>query len=297
MSTARPAGSAPAKLLERKRAAAEDRRLLLRYHEQNDDRARAELVERLMPLVRGVARRYQRGTEPFEDLVQVASLALVKAIDRFDPARTTAFTSYAMPTMLGELKRHFRNFSWAVHVPRGLQERTVAVQATVSQLSEQLGRSPSPAEVGEAMDLDQEQVLEAFETALAYDALSLDAPPRDGEESDVSGYGDLIGEEDERYELIELGVSIAPAFRQLPERERRILRMRFEDDMTQSEIAAEVGVSQMHVSRLIRRSLRWLEQAADENPGLGGRWRRRSRAQREERREAGRSEDQRRSTL
>jgi len=263
MFIAGPAGSTAGELLERKRGAEEDRRLLLRYHEQNDDRARTELVERFMPLVRRIARRYQRGTEPFEDLVQVASLGLVKAIDRFDPARTTAFSSYAVPTMVGELKRHFRNLSWAVHVPRGLQERTLALHATVSQLSEVLGRSPSPKEVGEAMDLDEEQVLEAFEAALAYDALSLDAPPRDAEDSDVSGYLDILGEEDERYELIELGVSIAPAFRQLPERERRILRMRFEGDMTQSEIAAQFGVSQMHVSRLIRRSLRRLQEAAD----------------------------------
>jgi RNA polymerase sigma-B factor len=240
---------------ERKQAAHDDRRLLLRYHEHNDHRARAELVERFMPLVRHIARRYQRGTEPLEDLVQVASLGLVKAIDRFEPARTTAFSSYAVPTMVGELKRYFRDFSWAVHVPRGMQERTVAVQSVVSRLSEELGRSPSPAEVGEALDLAEEQVLEAFEAALAYDSLSLDAPRPGAEDPDASGYGDTLGEEDRRYELVELGASIAPALQELPDRERRILRMRFIDDMTQSEIAAQVGVSQMHVSRLIRRSL------------------------------------------
>ena len=240
---------------ERKQAARDDRRLLLRYHEQNDDRARVELVERFMPLVRHIARRYQRGAEPLEDLVQVASVGLVKAIDRFEPERTTAFSSYAVPTMVGELKRYFRDFGWSVHVPRGMQERTVAVQSAVSRLSEELGRSPSPAEVGEALALPEEQVLEAFEAALAYDSLSLDAPRPGAEDSDASGYADTLGEEDRRYELVELGASIAPALKELPERERRILRMRFIDDMTQSEIAAQVGVSQMHVSRLIRRSL------------------------------------------
>src|SRR5215210_5522265 len=189
-----------------KQAAREDRRLLLRYHEEDDDRARAELVERFIPLVRHIARRYQRGTEPFEDLIQVASVGLVKAIDRFDPARTTTFSSYAVPTMVGELKRYFRDFGWAVHVPRGMQERTVAVQSAVSRLSEELGRSPSPAEVGETLDLAEEQVLEAFEAALAYDSLSLDAPRPGAEDPDASGYGDTLGEEDRRFELVELGV-------------------------------------------------------------------------------------------
>ena len=251
-SIAEPTSDGPS---ERKQAARDDRRLLLRYHEQNDDRARVELVERFMPLVRHIARRYQRGAEPLEDLVQVASVGLVKAIDRFEPERTTAFSSYAVPTMVGELKRYFRDFGWSVHVPRGMQERTVAVQSAVSRLSEELGRSPSPAEVGEALALPEEQVLEAFEAALAYDSLSLDAPRPGAEDSDASGYADTLGEEDRRYELVELGASIAPALKELPERERRILRMRFIDDMTQSEIAAQVGVSQMHVSRLIRRSL------------------------------------------
>ena len=259
-SIAEPTSDGPS---ERKQAARDDRRLLLRYHEQNDDRARVELVERFMPLVRHIARRYQRGAEPLEDLVQVASVGLVKAIDRFEPERTTAFSSYAVPTMVGELKRYFRDFGWSVHVPRGMQERTVAVQSAVSRLSEELGRSPSPAEVGEALALPEEQVLEAFEAALAYDSLSLDAPRPGAEDSDASGYADTLGEEDRRYELVELGASIAPALKELPERERRILRMRFIDDMTQSEIAAQVGVSQMHISRLIRRSLARVEDAAE----------------------------------
>lgn len=151
-----PAHSAPPKP-----AAREDRRLLLRYHRDGDDRAREKLVARFLPLARQLARRYQRGPEPLEDLVQVASLGLVKAIDRFDPARTTAFSSYAVPTMVGELKRYFRDFGWAVHVPRGMQERTVAVQSTVTRLSKELARSPSPAEVAGVLGLSEEQVLEA----------------------------------------------------------------------------------------------------------------------------------------
>ena len=246
-----------------KPAARDDRRLLLRYHRHGDPRARDELVERFMPLARQLARRYQRGPEPLEDLVQVASVGLVKAIDRFDPQRSTAFSSYAVPTMVGELKRYFRDFGWAVHVPRGMQERTVAVQATVTRLSKELGRSPTPAEVGAVLALGEEQVLEALEAALAYDALSLEAPRPSIEEPADSPFGDTLGEEDDRYELVELGVTIAPALRRLPERERRILHMRFVDDLTQSEIAARIGVSQMHISRLIRRSLARLGEEAE----------------------------------
>jgi RNA polymerase sigma-B factor len=261
--TASPAGLAAKAPSQLKSAAGEDRRLLLRYRE-GDPRARDELVERSIPLARQIARRYQGRREPLDDLVQVASVGLVKAIDRFDPARTTAFSSYAVPTMVGELKRYFRDFGWAVHVPRGMQERTAAVHSTVAWLSRELGRSPSPSEIGEALAIDQEQVLEALEATLAYDALSLDAPRPGGEDSEGSGLGDTLGEEDERFELIDLGVTIAPAVRELPERERRILHMRFVGDMTQSEIAGQFGVSQMHVSRLIRRSLAQLREAAEE---------------------------------
>jgi RNA polymerase sigma-B factor len=260
---ASPAGLAAKAPSQLKSAASEDRRLLLRYRE-GDSRARDELVERYIPLARQIARRYQGRREPLDDLVQVASVGLVKAIDRFDPARTTAFSSYAVPTMVGELKRYFRDFGWAVHVPRGMQERTAAVHSTVAWLSRELGRSPSPSEVGEALAIDQEQVLEALEATLAYDALSLDAPRPGGEDSEGSGLVDTLGEEDERFELIDLGVTIAPTVRELPERERRILHMRFVGDMTQSEIADQFGLSQMHVSRLIRRSLAQLREAAEE---------------------------------
>jgi len=246
-----------------KPAAREDRRLLLRYHRDGDLRARDELVVRFLPLARQLARRYRRGPEPLDDLIQVASVGLVKAIDRFDPDRTTAFSSYAVPTMVGELKRYFRDFGWAVHVPRGMQERTVAVQATVTRLAKELGRSPCAAEIARELGLAEEEVLEAFEAAMAYSSLSLDAPRPGGEDPDDSRFGDTLGEEDPRFELVELGATIAPALRELPERDRRILHLRFVDDMTQSQIAAEIGVSQMHISRLIRRSLARLASAAD----------------------------------
>ena len=247
----------------RKPAAREDRRLLVRYHRHGDLSAREELVHRFLPLARQLARRYQRGPEPLDELVQVASVRLVKAIDRFDPDRTTAFSSYAVPTMVGEIKRYFRDFGWAVHVPRGLQERTVAVQSTSSRLAKELGRSPSAAEVGGALDLTEEEVHEAREAALAYDSLSLDAPRGGAENAEDSDLGDTIGETDGRLELVELGATIAPALRELPERDRQILRLRFMEDMTQSQIADRIGVSQMHVSRLIRRSLGRLAAAAE----------------------------------
>ena len=246
-----------------KPAAREDRRLLIRYHRHGDRRAREELVVRFMPLARQLARRYDRGPEPLDDLVQVASVGLVKAIDRFDVERGTAFSSYAVPYMVGELKRYFRDFGWAVHVPRGIQERTLDVQATVTRVSKELGRSPSAAEIAAELALAEEEVLEALEAALAYDPLSLDAARPSGEDPDDSRRGDSIGEEDGRFELVDLRATIAPALRGLPERDRRIMRMRFVEDMTQSQIGAKVGVSQMHVSRLIRRSLARLGEAVE----------------------------------
>ena len=239
-----------------------DRRLLARYHRHGDGAAREELVARFLPLARQLARRYQRGREPLDDLVQVASVGLVKAVDRFDPDRGTAFSSYAVPTILGELKRYFRDAGWAVHVPRGMQERVLEVNATVAKLARQLGRSPTPAEVAGSLSMPVEEVLEAMEAAVAYDAISLEAP-RSGQESESAQYGETLGSEDERFELIELGASIAPTIRALPERDRLVLHLRFVEDLTQSEIAARIGVSQMHVSRLIRRALARLRTVAE----------------------------------
>jgi RNA polymerase sigma-B factor len=240
----------------------EDRRLLIRYHRQGDQNAREELVQRLLPLARRMARRYRRSDEPLDDLVQVATLGLIKAIDRFDPARETAFSSYAVPTMLGELKRYFRDNGWAVHVPRGMQERVMQVDNAVKELSRKLGRSPSAAEVAEATGATSEQVLEAMEAASAYDAVSLESY-RFGDAGDGETYAESIGVEDERFELVEYGATIEPTLHALPARDRIVLHLRFVEDLTQAEIAGRVGVSQMHVSRLIRRALERLRTVAE----------------------------------
>lgn len=251
-------GGAPASHVR----ADEDRRLLLRYHRHGDHAAREELVRRMLPLARRMARRYHRSDESFDDLVQVATVGLIKAIDRFDPARETAFSSYAVPTMLGELKRYFRDNGWAVHVPRGMQERVMRVDATMRELSRTLGRAPSAAEVAGVLKLETEQVLEAMEAASAYDAVSLEAF-RFGAEGDGETYAESIGAEDERFEMVEYGATIAPTLAALPARDRMVLRLRFVDDLTQAEIAERVGVSQMHVSRLIRRALERLRTVAE----------------------------------
>ncbi len=240
----------------------EDRRLLVRYHRHGDRSAREELVQRLLPLARRMARRYRRSDEPLDDLVQVATLGLIKAIDRFDPARETAFSSYAVPTMLGELKRYFRDNGWAVHVPRGMQERVMQVDNCVKDMSRKLGRSPSAQQVAEQLDLSIEQVLEAMEAASAYDAVSLESY-RFGDEGDGETYAESIGSDDERFELVEYSATIAPTLQALPPRDRIVLHLRFVEDLTQAEIAERVGVSQMHVSRLIRRALERLRTVAE----------------------------------
>ena len=240
----------------------EDRRLLLRYHRHGDREARDELVNRFMPLARQLARRYQRQSEPLDDLVQVASIGLVKAIDRFDPERGTAFSSYAVPTILGELKRYFRDSAWAAHVPRGMQERVMQVNQVVSRLARDTGRSPTAAEVADALEVPAEHVLETMEAATAYDAVSLEAP-RVGEHREGDSYAETVGEIDERYEMIEYSAAIAPTVSAMPERDRLVLELRFVEDLTQSEIAERIGVSQMHVSRLIRRALTRLRTVAN----------------------------------
>lgn len=240
----------------------EERALLERYHLHGDATAREALVERFLPLARQLARRYHRPDEPFDDLVQVASLGLIKAIDRFDPARETAFSSFAVPTILGELKRYFRDTGWSVRVPRDLQELAVRVDRAVGQLAVDLGRSPSPEEIGEAVGADVEQVLEALEAAGAYQAVSLDRPRSDLDEGET--YADGIGDEDPGFELAEHGALLAGLLGVLPEREREVLRLRFVEDLTQSEIGTRIGVSQMHVSRLIRQALESLRDAVEE---------------------------------
>jgi RNA polymerase sigma-B factor len=241
----------------------EDLRLLERYHSDGDEAAREELIRRFLPLARQLARRYERADEPLDDLVQVASMGLVKAVERFDPSRGTAFSSFAVPTILGELKRYFRDAGWAVHVPRGMQERVLEVNRAVTELSRDLGRSPTTAEVSSATGLTHEEVLEAMEAAVAYESVSLEAPSKDGD-PDAQGAAERIGQEEAGYELAEYVATLGPELRALPERDRLVLELRFGQDMTQSEIAERIGVSQMHVSRLIRRALAQVRSRVDE---------------------------------
>lgn len=232
----------------------DDRRLIKRYREQDDAQARDELVRRFMPLAHQLARRYQRANEPLDDLVQVASIGLVKAIDRFDPDRGTALSSYAVPTILGELKRYFRDNSWSLHVPRGMQERVMQVNQVIESLSRQYGRTPTSSEVAGELGDSTENVLEAMEAASAYDSVSLEQS-RDRDEDEGEPYANQIGSEDDRFDFVEDAASVAPELGSLPERERMVLGLRFVEDMTQSQIAERIGVSQMHVSRLIQRAL------------------------------------------
>jgi RNA polymerase sigma-B factor len=245
------------------RAAAREfeRQLLIRYHRAGDLAARDELVQRFLPFACDLARRYTYTDEAFDDLQQVASLGLIKAIDRFDPERGAKFTSFAAPTILGELKRHFRDKGWALHVPRDLQERTLAVSREAEALSKQLGRSPKPREVANALGCSVEEVLEAQQAAASYEAASLDAPAaRDDDEA--ASLVDLLGGEDAAYELVEDRDAIASAWKALPEVERSVLGLRFQHDLNQREIGERIGYSQMHVSRLLRRALSRLETAA-----------------------------------
>jgi len=246
---------------ERALRAQEDRRLLVRYHREGDAEAREQLVERFLPLARQLARRYQRGGEQLDDLVQVASLGLLKAIDRFDPARETAFSSFAVPTILGEIKRHFRDKGWAVRVPRDLQELSVKVDRVADDMGRELGRAPTPTELAQRTGTSLEQVLEAREASGAYRAVSLDRSRTDDDE-DGESYADAVGAEDEGYRLAEAAATVDRLMRVLTDREREVLRLRFEEDLTQSEIGTRVGVSQMHVSRLIRQSIARLRDEA-----------------------------------
>jgi RNA polymerase sigma-B factor len=236
---------------------AEVERLFAAYRRTGDCAAREALVRRFMPLARRLAARYRGGSEELEDLVQVASLALIKAIDRFDPARDVAFTSFAVPTIAGELKRHFRDKSWAVRVPRDLQERALRVGRAAERLEARLGRSPTAAELSAAMRVPVEQVIEAREAMSGLRADSLDRPLADGEPAGES-HVDLLGAPDGEYERVEARATLARYLKLLPARERTVLVLRFHEGLTQTEIAKRVGCSQMHVSRLIRASLQRL---------------------------------------
>jgi RNA polymerase sigma-B factor len=221
--------------------------------------AREALVVRFLPLAEYFARRFTGRGESIEDLQQVASLGLLHAIDRFDTERGVQFSTYAAATIVGEIKRHFRDKGWAIRVPRNLQESALRVNRLLSQLWQELGRSPTVAEIAERADLAEEEVLEAIDAVQAYSTGSLDAPTTEGSPTPA----ETLGEEDPLFELAEGWSSVAPTIRALPARERQILYLRFFEGLTQSEIAQRIGISQMHVSRLLGQTLELLRRQVD----------------------------------
>lgn len=238
------------------------RELFERWQRDKDPHARECLVECYLPLARKLATRYRgRGGEPFDDLLQVASLGLLKAIDRFDTNRGTAFSTFAVPTILGELKRYFRDTGWSAHVPRGLQELALKVQEAEQAISSRLGRSPTAAELALYMEVSVEEVLDGLEAAAAHHATSLEVPhdELDGEWRSLS---DVLGQDDPCFEQIDASLTVASAAGGLSERELRVLEMRFSGELTQSEIAKRIGVSQMQVSRILRGALAHLRELA-----------------------------------
>lgn len=240
----------------------EERAAELFARREDDPGAREELVEQHRPLAEYLARRFQGRGEAVEDLTQVAMIGLLKAIDRFDLERGVKFSTYATATIVGELKRHFRDKGWSVRVPRRLQETGLKVSKAISTLSQEVGRSPTVAELAEHTGLTEEEVLEGMETVHAYSASSLDAP------IDQEGTTSLerMGSEDDVIEMVDAWSSVAPAIQELPQREREILFLRFFRGMTQTQIAERVGISQMHVSRLLARTLRRLREQVQPEP-------------------------------
>lgn len=241
---------------------ASESELFVRWRRFGDRSAQEQLVREYTPLSRSLARRYGRSSEPFDDLFQVAQLGLLKALDRFDDSRGFPFKAFAVPTILGEMRRYFRDSGWAVHVPRGAQERALEVRETQQLLSEEHGRAPTVAQLAEYLEIEIEEVLDGLRALAGYGTLSLDAP-RSAEDEESGTYAESVGTEDERFELIELGLSVGSALERLSPRKREILRLRFVEELTQTQIAERVGVSQMQVSRLLRRCLDELRAQAD----------------------------------
>lgn len=228
--------------------------LWARFVKDRDPAIREELVRRYLPFAKNLALRYRGASESFDDLLQVASLGLVNAIDRFDPDRGAPFTAFASPTILGELKRHFRDRVWTVRVPRGLHDRMAEVDKAISELTVKLQRSPSVGEIAERLELDPTDVLEVLEANHNRRPLSLDRPVG-GDDSEESPAAEWVGDEDAGYELVEDKLALEGALPHLDERERLVLQLRFVEDLTQSQIAERIGHSQMHVSRILRRTL------------------------------------------
>jgi RNA polymerase sigma-B factor len=240
--------------------------LFMRCHD-GDRAAREELVAHYMPLARKLARRYWSSTLSPEDLTQIASLALVKAIDRFDPDRGRAFEAFAIPTILGELRRHFRDVSWAVHVPRGAQERSQTVQNAIARLAREHGRPPTVGQLAQYLELSEEEILDGMQAAHAYTAGSLDAPTQNDEDGETT-LASTLGGHDRGYEQVENGILVADALATLTEREQRLIELRFVHELTQARIGEQLGISQMQVSRLLRATIAKLREHFGETVAL-----------------------------
>jgi RNA polymerase sigma-B factor len=226
--------------------------LLVAYHRDGNKEARDQALIELMPLVRALATRYAGRGEPLEDLVQVGSIGLIKAVDRFDVDRGVEFASYAVPTIVGEIRRHFRDKAWAMHVPRRLKELSLQLSRVLDDLTTQLGRSPTISELAEAAGVEEEDAIDALDSMNAYATRSLHAPFDEGSDDSLA---EKIGRDEPGYAEVEDGTLVAAGLDALDERERQIVELRFFKEMTQSQIASEIGISQMHVSRLLRRAL------------------------------------------
>lgn len=235
------------------RARKSERALLRQFAETRDPRVREELVERLMPLARSLAHRYRGGTESVEDLVQVASVGLLKALDRYDPEKQSDFVAFAAPTILGELRHHFRDNSWSVRLPRSLQERTAQVNGAIDRISAEMQRDPTVEEIAAVAGLTRSEVLEAIRADESRRTLSLDAPSNHGDEEPAAPMVESIGSLEGGFEQIEANLAAGAA--PLRPRERQALRLRFHEGLTQREIGARIGISQMQVSRLLQASL------------------------------------------
>lgn len=237
--------------------------MLFERRHGGDRFAREALVMRYMPLARKLARRYWNSSLSPEDLTQVANLALVKAIDRFDPDRARTFEAFAIPTILGELRRYFRDTSWAVHVARGAQERSKAIQDAIARLSREHGRPPTVRQLAQYLELSEEEILDGLQVAHAYTASSLDAPTQNGEDEEETTLGSTLGSYDQGYKRVENDILIEDALATLTEREQRLLKLRFVHELTQAQIGEQLGVSQMQVSRLLRSTLAKLHETIE----------------------------------
>jgi RNA polymerase sigma-B factor len=250
----------PAGLPDDSPSAVDTNELARRWQTLGDEQAREELCERFLPLTRRLAGRYRSAHEPLEDLVQVAAVGLLSAIDRFDPARGSSFPGFAIPTILGELKRYFRSTGWTAHVPRGAQELALRVDRASQELSAQTGHSPRVTELSAYLELDIEEVLAGLDAQAAHYAVALDAPAPGTEPDDPPSLRDTLGNDDERLGLVETKLSLAAAIPRLPYLERQALTLRIEGNLKQGEIGQQLGCSQMQVSRLLRRAVARLQE-------------------------------------